>query len=197
MPINAGNALFSNADVYIGNYGATPPVFTTLVGLNTAPGVGWRHVGGTNGGVEWSEENSFSMAEMDQVKIAVGAAHTGTTVTVTMNLAEPTLLNLADALAGGTVDGTIDTNKVTKFTPNDATDFQVSYKALIIDGDAPAGLSGVNLRRRLYIPRALSTEGISLTYGKEDQVTFGVTFTAFYVDASTPYYTILEANPAP
>ncbi len=196
MAINPGNALFSNANVYIGAYGATAPAATqtALQAIPTDPT--WRHVGGTNGGVEWSEENTFSFAEMDQVKIAVGAAHTGQEIKITMGLAEPTLINLADALAGGTIDATLDTNKVSKYTPNDATDFQVAYKALIIDGDAPAGLSGVNLRRRLIVPRVLSTEGITVSYGKEDQVVYNVTFNAFYVSSVIPVYTILEENPA-
>ena len=190
---NAGNLLVSNAKIWVANYGATVPT-KTLSALNAAPS-GFTSPGYTQGGVTWTVENGFTELRADQLKIAAGAANTDQTITVEMNLAEVTLPNLALALADGTVDATVDTGNISVYTPGLPTDFQVAYKTLILDGDAPSGLQGVNLRRRVILRRCLPTSGIELAYGREDQQTFSVTWTVYAIDDTTPVWEIHEANP--
>jgi hypothetical protein len=188
---NAGNLLVSNAKIWVAPYGSTLPAETETA-LLANPSAPFASPGFTNGGVTWNQEYDFTEYRADQVKIALGAANTDYTITVEMTLAEITLANLAYVLADGTVDATLDTNKITKFTPAAMNDFQMPYMTLILDTDAPSGLQGVNKRRRIVFKRCLPTSGSELAYGREDQQGLPVTWTVYGIDETTAPYYILE-----
>lgn len=192
---NAGNLLVSNAKIWVAPYGSTLPL-KTAAGLAANPVAPFVSPGFTNGGVTWNVENSFTEFRADQVKIALGAANTDTTVTVEMTLAEITLENLALTLADGTVDDTLDGGDFTLMTPSAMNDFQVAYQTLILDTDAPSGLQGVNARRRIVLKRCLPTSGTSLAYGREDQQGLTVTWTVFGIDETTAPWEVHELTPA-
>jgi hypothetical protein len=186
---NAGNLLVSNAKIWVAPYGSTLPL-ATEAGLAANPLSPFVSPGFTNGGVTWSLENDFTDLRADQVKNSLGAVNTDQTITVEMTLAEITLANLAYVLADGTVDATLDTNKITKFTPAASNDFQMPYMTLVLDTDAPSGLQGVNARRRIIFKRCLPTSGTELAYGREDQQGLPVTWTVYGIDETTPLYEI-------
>lgn len=192
---NGGNLLVSNAKIWVAPYGSTLPL-ATEAGLAANPVTPFVSPGFTNGGVTWSIENDFTDLRADQVKISLGAANTDQTITVEMTLAEITLANLAYALADGTVDATLDTNKVTKFTPAAANDFQMPYMTLVLDTDAPSGLQGVNARRRIIFKRCLPTSGTELAYGRDDQQGLPVTWTVYGIDEVTAPYEIHQLTVA-
>jgi hypothetical protein len=192
---NAGNLLVSNAKIWVAPYGSSLPAETETA-LLANPAAPFVSPGFTNGGVTWNQELDFTEYRADQVKIALGAANTDYTITVEMTLAEITLANLAYVLADGTVDATLDTNKVTKFTPAAMNDFQMPYMTLILDTDAPSGLQGINKRRRIIFKRCLPTSGSELAYGREDQQGLPVTWTVYGIDETTAPFVILEQTPA-
>jgi hypothetical protein len=189
--MGAGNLLVSNAKIWLADYGTTLPL-DTLAALNANP-TGFVSPGLTNGGVTWNAENSFTEYRADQLKIAAGAANTDQTLTVEMNLAEITHLNMGVALADGVIT-TADSGNVSIYKPGAATDFQVQYKTLILDTDAPSGLQGVNKRRRIVFRRCLPTSGLSLAYGREDQQGIPVTFTVYAADENEDVWYSIEAT---
>lgn len=186
---NAGNLLVSNAKIWVAPYGSTLPL-ATEAGLAANPLSPFVSPGFTNGGVTWSLENDFTDLRADQVKNSLGAVNTDQTITVEMTLAEITLANLAYVLADGTIDATLDTNKITKFTPAASNDFQMPYMTLVLDTDAPSGLQGINARRRIIFKRCLPTSGTELAYGREDQQGLPVTWTVYGIDETTALYEI-------
>lgn len=191
---NAGNLLVSNAKIWVAPYGSTLPAITAT-GLAANPASPFVSPGFTNGGVTWTVENEMVEYRADQVKIALGAANTNTTVTVEMTLAEVTLENLGLALADGIIDDTLDTGNVLALTPGKMNDFQVQYKTLILDTDAPSGLQGVNARRRIIFKRCLPTSGSNLAYGREDQQGLPVTWTVYGIDETTDPWISYELAP--
>lgn len=191
MP-NPGNLLVSNAKIWVADYGTALPA-NTLTALNANPS-GFVSPGLTNGGVTWTAENSFTEFRADQLKIAAGAANTDQSITVEMNLAEITHLNMGLALADGEIT-TADTGNVSIYTPGAADDFQVTYKTLILDTDAPSGLQGLNKRRRIVFRRCLPTSGLELAYGREDQQGIAVTWTVYAAGEGESVWYSVEATP--
>jgi hypothetical protein len=175
MTVTVTNLLAGPATgLWVGAFGATEPA-----DLDTDPGVGWRDMGGTTGGVRLMADREFFYLDVDQIIGRVGAVPTQENFSVATSLAEPTLenyavsLNLADdAVVEATGTKTLELGGALPGTsPN--------YRALIIDGRAPAGF-----RRRVIIRKVLSTASVEAAAEKAGQTVYPVTFSAFYVSAS-------------
>jgi hypothetical protein len=170
------------ATVYAGASG----VITAMpadANVNSTPAASaWTDLGGTNGGLTFDVTPKFTDFALDQTVDAPGSRLTSRTIMATVTLAEATLQNLATAL--NTTVGATGAN-FASFEPNyGAFATQVPYISLLIDGWAPAG-TVANARRRIYLPRCLSTGKITVAYAKDKQTGYNVQFQAFYANATT------------
>jgi hypothetical protein len=178
---NVANVLMGPATIYAGASGVItlPPADANV---NSTPAASaWTDLGGTNGGLTFDVTPKFTDFVLDQTVDSPGSRLTSRTIMATVTLAEATLANLATAL--NTTIGATGANFAT-FEPNYgpfAT--QVPYISLLIDGWAPAG-TVANARRRIYLPRCLSTGKITVAYAKDKQTGYNVQFQAFYASAS-------------
>lgn len=184
MAVVASNLTLGPGTLYRGAEGATEPLETAVA---TAPDSGaWTDVGATSDGVTLSLELEYTEMTVDQSVDRIGSRLTARTMTLATNLAEVTLENLSFALNAG---GTISTGTGYKsFEPaNDTSATQPTYSALIFDGIAPGGGN-----RRVVGRRMLSTENVEFAYTKDEMTVYSVTFTAHYVDGSTPPFQIVD-----
>lgn len=184
MAVTVTDLVMGQAELYIGDFGATEPLDTAIT---TAPGVAWTDLGGTQDGVKLVIDQTYTELEVDQIVQVPGARKTKEVLTIETNLAQPTLENLKYALNGGTADtGT----GYKSFEPDYATSAtQPAYRALLIDGYAPGGF-----RRRVIVRRVLSNDKVESTYKKDDQTLFSVKWASFYVTSSIAPYKIIDAT---
>lgn len=177
------------ATVYVGASGVItlPP---TDAAVNATPAASaWTDLGGTNGGLTFDVTPKFTDFSLDQTVVAPGSRLTSQTIMATVTLAEATLPNLAMAL--NTTVGATGANFAT-FDPNyGAFATQVPYFSLLIDGFAPAAVVA-NSRRRIYLPRCLSTGKITVAYAKDKQTGYNVQLQAFYASSTVPPYHITD-----
>ncbi len=190
MAVVVTNLTQGPGTLYTGAFGVAEPA-ETAVALAAAPGAGWTDVGGTSDGSQVSIAQEFAELEVDQVVDVPGRRITKRDVTLSTNLAEPTLENLAVAMNSGTVS-TVDTTLVKKLVPSAETSVtQPTYKALLLDGFAPR-----QLRRRIIVRKVLSTNNVEFAYKKDEQTVFSVTWSAHYVSTSITPFVIYDDNPA-
>lgn len=157
----------------MGLFGATEPL-STAVGtppLSTA----WTDLGGTTDGVTLTINQEYTELEVDQVVDIPGRRLTKRELTLSTNLAEATLKNLAlllnntsNYVTGAAVD--------TLNPANDTSATQPQYSALIFDGFAANGKV-----RRVIARRVLSVDNPEFAYKKDEQTVFSASFSAHYV----------------
>jgi hypothetical protein len=152
--------------------------------VNSTPAASaWTDLGGTNGGLTFDVTPKFTDLLVDQTVDLIGSRLTSRTIMATVTLAEATLPNLATAL--NTTVGATGAN-FASFDPNfGAFATQVPYISLLIDGWAPTG-TVANARRRIYLPRCLSTGKITVAYAKDKQVGYNVQFQAYFAGSASP-----------
>lgn len=185
IAVNAANLVMGPARLYVAPFGSTEPTDASVTpnGPSTPPSAPWTDVGGTDGGVTFETDNTYTDLIVDQVIMNVGARLTEMKMSVTVKLAEITLANLQTSLNS---IGTTNTGSgySTLEIPVGSSATQPSYAALIIDGWAPLLSTGQAALRRVIVRKVLSTVKATLTYDKKTQQTFDVTFNAFYVSSS-------------
>jgi hypothetical protein len=186
MPVTTTNLIQGPATLYTGLVGATEPLDTAV---NAAPGAGWTDVGGTTGGVTLTANITLAELDVDQVLDIVGDVITARNITIATSLAEATLLNLARAI--NVADATVTTGTSpagpTLEPVSDVTSFTPAYRALILDGLAPAGF-----RRRFIIRKALQTAASALPHSPGGQTVIPVTFRSTYVSASIKPFKVVD-----
>src|SRR5690606_9937970 len=163
--------------LYTGAFGATEPDDTAV---DTPPDSGtWTDVGGTTDGVQLSIQQEFAELAVDQIVDVPGRRLTKRDMSVTTNMAEPTLENLALAMnqSPSVITTGVGYKKLEPSADTSAT--QPTYMALIIDGFAPE-----QLRRRIIVRKVLSTANADLAYQKDAQTVYTVTWSAHYVSPS-------------
>lgn len=175
---------------YIGDFGETEPA-VDAAGIGGAPAVDWTDLGGTNGGATLNIGQDYFIGYIDQMDDAAVAARTRRLTTITTNLAEATLENMAIVLNGGTVtSGT----GVKDYQPTDgAGGQQPTYRALIVDGFAPGHTS---LRRRVVCRKVLSTNEVGAAFSKDGITLFPVTWTLFAVSSSIKPFQVVDDTAA-
>jgi hypothetical protein len=121
--------------------------------------------------------------DVDQIIYEIQRRRTKRVVTIKTSLAEPTLANLALAIAN-----TAPTANV--LTADDGlTAFAPAYGAVLLDGIAPGGF-----RRRIIIRKTLPTDSVGTAYKKDAQTLLPVTWTLHWVSASIAPFKIEDAT---
>ncbi|NUQ95292.1 MAG: hypothetical protein HOY79_01575 [Streptomyces sp.] len=185
MAVNAANLVLGPARLYVAPFGSTEPADSAVTpnGPSSPPSSPWTDVGGTDGGVTFEVDNTYTDLTVDQLTMNVGARLTEMKMTVTAKLAEITLANLQTALnsIGTTGSGS---GYSTLDIPVGSSSTQPSYAALIIDGWAPTLSTGAAALRRVIVRKVLSQVKATLSYDKKTQQMLDCTFTAYYVSSS-------------
>lgn len=178
MAVTATNLIQGPATLYAGTFGATEPATVA-----TAPGVGWKDVGGTKDGVELQINDEYAVLDVDQIIYEIQRRRTKRVVAIKTQLAEATLENLALAIANTTPTANV-------LTADDGlTAFAPSYGAVLMDGIAPGGF-----RRRVIVRKTLPTDSVGTAYKKDAQTLIPVTFTAHWVSTSICPFVIEDAT---
>jgi hypothetical protein len=185
IAVNAGNLIMGPARMYVASFGATEPLDSAVTpnGTITPPSSPWVDAGGTDGGVTYEVDNTYTDLEVDQVIMPVGARLTAMKFTVVTKMSEITLTNVNTAL-----------NNVATIAANSGyTTFDISvgssatqptYAALILDGWAPTLPSSAPALRRIIVRKVLSQAKATLGFDKKTQQSLDVTFQAYYVSSS-------------
>jgi hypothetical protein len=113
-------------------------------------------------------------------------------MTIKTSLAEATLTNLGYAL-NDTTSGSAGTGWSSFAPQNRSEASQLSYSALIVDGWAPGfQFNRQHKRRRLIVRKCLSVDNVELSYSKDGQTVYTVTWSCHYVDSTTPPFRIVD-----
>jgi hypothetical protein len=188
MAVTATNLTAGPATLYMGAFGATEPLDSAV---NTTPVAStWADMGGTQDGSTMTISREFFELEVDQIVDVPGRRLTKRDIQVSTNLAEPTLLNLSNVLNGGTY--TASAAYATYEPDNTTSASQPVYKAIMLDGFAPATAAAVTMRRRVIVRKVLSIEDVETAYKKDDQTLIPVTFAAHFVSASIAPFHIVD-----
>ena len=185
IAVNTVNLIQGPGTLYTGAFNATEPLDTAI---GDAPDSGvWTDVGGTTDGVTLNIAQEFSELSVDQIVDVPGRRLTKRDLSVTTNMAEPTLANLAAAmnLASSAVTDGAGFKKLEPSSDTSAT--QPNYKALICDGFAPE-----QLMRRVIVRKVLSTNNVEFAYKKDEQTVFAVTWSAHYVSPSVKPFAVID-----
>ena len=143
----------------------------------------WTDVGGTDGGVTFEVDTTYTDLTVDQIIMAVGARLTDLKMPVAAKLAEVTLANLNIAInslgltSGGSGYSTLD-------IPVGSAATQPTYAALIIDGWAPYTSLGAPALRRVIVRKVLSQAKVTLSYDRKTQLAYDCTWDAYFVSNS-------------
>lgn len=186
---NVANLIMGPATIYAGASGliTAPPADGSV---NSTPAASaWTDLGGTDGGLTMEITPKFTDFSLDQVVDSPGSRLTSRTIMATVTLSEGTLQNLATAL--NTTVGATGANYATLEPNYGAFASQVPYISLLVDGFAPSA-TVANARRRVYLPRVLSTGKIGLVYAKDKQLGFQVQFQAYYVSGTIAPFHITD-----
>lgn len=186
MAVTATNLVQGPGTLYTGDFGATQPQDSAIT---DPPDVAnWTDAGGTDSGLSLSVNQKYSQLTVDQIVDMIESRMTERTITVATNLAEISLDNLALALnITGPASGT--GYKSLDIAAANSSATKALYKSLIMDGWGP------NMaRRRVIIPKILSTAEVKFAYQKDGQTFYSVEFTAHWVDATTPIVHLVDAD---
>jgi hypothetical protein len=176
MGFTSSNLIMGPGTLYTGTFGATEPLDTAV---NTAPAASaWTDIGGTSDGVTVNVNQEYTALNVDQSVDVVERRLTSREVTVATSLAEPTLANLNLVLNSTTTSASgSGWSSLTSVSASSAT--QPTYIALIVDGFAPT-----QKKRRVIVRKALSTGNMEVSYSKDNQTLFPVTWSAHAVSNS-------------
>lgn len=196
ISVNAANLVLGPARLYVGAFGVTEPLDSTVTpnGTTTPPGAGWTDVGGTDGGVSFEVDNTYTDLAVDQIIMSVGARLTDMKMSVVTKMSEMTLTNLNTALnsiatvGGGSGYSTLD-------IPVGSAATQPTYAALCIDAWAPMLSTGAPALGRVIVRKVLSQVKVAMMYDKKTQGSLDVTFSAYYVSNSiSPCHLIYQLS---
>jgi hypothetical protein len=188
MTVTGTNAVMGPATVYLGAFGAAEPADASV---NSTPAVSaWTDLGGTLGGATINLNQTFATMKFDQTPDMVGTRLADRDPQVVVVLAEPTLANLQFALNGGTI---ATGSGYAAYDPDSSVlSTQPTYKALIVDGWAPASAAGVTKRRRMVCRKILSIDNVGIPYKKDAQTVIPVTIRCHFVDSSTKPFRFID-----
>ena len=183
MSVNASNLILGPAKLYVSPFGTTEPADTSITpnGASFIPSAPWTDVGGTDGGVTFEVDSTYTDLAVDQIIMNVGARLTDIKMTVAAKLAEVTLANLNTALnsigttGGGSGYSTLD-------IPVTSAASQPTYAALLVVGWAP----GSSMARWVIVRKLLCQTKAMMTYDKKGQLAYDCTWNAFYVSSTIP-----------
>jgi hypothetical protein len=178
--VSASNLVLGPCDFYMAPFGSSEPADSAITPSPGPPGGAWNDLGGTDGGVTFEVDLTYTDLTADQVTMSLGARNTETKMQVTAKLAEVTLNNLNVAInqlgimSSGSGYSTME-------IPVGVTATQPTYIALIIDGWAPELVNGAAARRRIIVRKVLSQVKASLIYDKKTQNSYDCTFMTYFI----------------
>lgn len=192
MSVTPSNLAQGPAVLWYAAYGTAAPADSAVT---SPPSSAWTDVGGTQGGVSLSVDNTYTAQEVDQLVDPVGARLTKRAITLTVTLAEATLANLQLA-SNELMTISVDSGYSTADWQTTTSATQPSYATLIIDGWAPTtGTTEVSCRRRIILWKALSQAKIGLGYEMAKNVVYDCVFTSYYVSSSvSPVHVIDQTS---
>jgi hypothetical protein len=179
--VTKGNILAGPGTMYMGYFGSVIEPAGADVNIAPAGSGGWADVGGTEGPMTITANQSFFVARVEQIPDPIFRRLTERDIQVTVRMAEGTLANIrasmneSQATSGG---GSGFTSQ--ELTPGQAAIFPTE-RAIIVDGYAP----GTNKRRRAILRRVTSIDNVGMSWQKDGLFMVPVTFGALYVDATT------------
>lgn len=184
----AFQVIMGAASLYVGAFGATEPADAAV---NTTPQASaWTDAGFTLDGATLTLNQEFATMTVDQLADIIGRKMTSRDVQVKVNLAEATLENLTYGLNSGTV--TTASGYKTYDPIYDGTELQPTYRAILLDGYAPANSAGVVKRRRFVLRKVLGIDNVEIAYKKGDQTVVPVTFGCHYVSTVLAPFRIID-----
>jgi hypothetical protein len=176
MAVTASNLTAGPGDLW------TAPVASTEPVGSAAPAAAWIDAGGTTDGVSVSVKLSFLELEVDQVNETPERRLTKRETSVSTNLAETTIENLAVALnepvPGAAASG------VQSIEPDGTISgggYRPGYRALLFRGP---GYGAAPALSQVIVRKALSTEGAEFAYKKDDQKVYKTTWMAHWVSTA-------------
>lgn len=184
--ITVNNLVLGPAHLYVGAFGSTEPADSAVTpsGTSTPPATPpWYDVGGTDGGVTFEADTTYTDLQVDQVIMPVGARLTGLAMQVTTKMSEMTLTNLQTALNSITTTSSGSGYETSDIVVGTAAT-QPTYAALIIDGWAPMLSTGQPALRRVIVRKVLSKAKVQFMFDKKTQQSLDVTLDAYYVSSS-------------
>lgn len=173
------------ASLYIAAFGALEPV-NGAVGDAPDSAI-WTDLGGILGGVDLTVEQEWDELRVRQVLETPARRLKKRRLTIKTQLAEPTLANLAYALN--------DTAPVSgAFEPTAYSDASIlNYNALIVDGWCPGfNPGGQHKRRRIILRKCISMDNVDLSYTRDGQSVYTVTWACHYASAVIPPFRIID-----
>ncbi len=183
MTVSVANLIQGPGTLYRGVYGATEPADAAV---NTTPqSSAWTDVGGTSDGVTIEINREYAELAVDQIVDIPDRRLTKREFTISANLAEPTLENLAYVSNDTQPTSGSGFKKFEPTTTTAAT--QPTFVALLFDGYAPS-----QFRRRVIGRRMLSTDSITFAYKKGDQTMFNVKWSGHYVSSTIAPFSITD-----
>lgn len=193
MTVNPNNLVQGPAYIYWAQSGTTEPTDASVTpeGYMIIPPAPWTDFGGTTGGVAFKSAPTITDQVVDQIPDPMGGRLTKRATTVVTTLAEGTLQNYNLALnqtmniAQGTGYQTADPQTATSAT-------QPSYLSLMIYGWAPLLDTGQPALRRIVVRKCLATSQPEMMYVMDKPVGYAVTWTAYYLSQSIPFYHITD-----
>lgn len=192
MAVNSANLVLGPARLYVASSGAQEPPDSDVTpnGIDNPPDPDvWVDVGGTDGGITFEVDSTYTDLTVDQVIMAVGSRLTEIKMSAAAKLSEMTLDNFQVALNQVGVAGSGDGFE-TLDIPVTSAGTQPTYAAVLIDGFAPYLATGPALRR-IIIRKVLSQTKASLAYDKKTQQSFDCTFPAYFVsDTINPVHIV-------
>lgn len=193
MSVNVANLTLGPARLYVAPFGSTEPLDSTVTpnGTTTPPSSPWVDVGGTDGGVAYEVDNTYTDLSVDQIIMSVGARLTDMKMSVVTKMAEMTLTNLNTVLNSIATTST-GSGYATLDIPVGSAATQPTYAALIIDGWAPFLNTGQAALRRIIVRKVLAQVKVSEMFDKKTQASYDVTFQAYYVSGSIPPVHIVD-----
>lgn len=183
--MNSLNLVLGPCRLYVAGLGAAEPPDSAVTpnGYTVPPGAPWTDVGGTDGGVTFEIDDTYTDLTVDQIIMNVGSRLTEMKMQVTAKLSEMTLENFQTAINNIGILST-GTGYRTMEIPVGSAATQPQYAALIIDGWAPMTASGTPALRRIIVRKVLSQVKAQLAFDKKTQQNYDCTFTCYYVSDS-------------
>lgn len=185
ISVTAANLVLGPATMYVAPFGTTEPADSTVTpnGPTFVPASPWTDVGGTDGGVNFEIDSTYTPLAVDQIIMEVGARLTEIKMQVTAKLAEVTLANMNNVLNSIAITGS-GSGYSTLDVPVGSAATQPSYAALMIQGWAPILSTGAAALRRIIVRKVLSQTKIGLMYDKKGQQSYDCTWSCFFISGS-------------
>lgn len=189
-PVMPDTLVLGPGSVYLADFAAVEP--TTTGTPNPAV---WTDLGGILGGVDLTIAEDYDIIELVQMPDTQIRRLRKRYLTVKTQLAEPALQNLVftlNDLTSNVVSGVGYNSYSASITMNEST--PLTYRAVLVRGWKPGYTNNLQKRRTVILRKALSTDNVEISYTKDDQSVYTVTWSCHYVDGTTPPFKVIDEN---